>query len=107
MCGDVSRRRMNFRQRNCGFRLARQRELGLNQPCVRCSRNFPWRAANARYSPPVLALEEGRPDEAEILSRIALILYGAGPDGDPALVDGQVIAVDIQNHPVWVTIEQQ
>src|ERR1700757_360609 len=32
---------------------------------------------NVRYSPPVLPLN-GRPDEAEILSRIALILYGIG-----------------------------
>ena len=46
---------------------------------------------NARYSPPALALQ-GRPDEAEILSRIALVLYGVGVDGDPALVDEQVIA---------------
>ena len=50
---------------------------------------------NARYSPPVLPLADGRPDEAEILSRIALILYGAGPDGDPALVDAQVIATTL------------
>ena len=35
---------------------------------------------NARYSPPVLPLADGRPDEPEILSRLALILYGAGPD---------------------------
>ncbi len=32
---------------------------------------------NVRYSPPVLPLD-GRPSEAEILSRIALILYGVG-----------------------------
>ncbi|HEX2285997.1 MAG TPA: molybdopterin-dependent oxidoreductase [Mycobacterium sp.] len=49
---------------------------------------------NARYSPPVLPLG-GRPDEAEILSRIALILHGAGPDGDAALVDEQVIAATL------------
>src|SRR6185312_3030365 len=30
---------------------------------------------NARYSPPALPLQ-GRPDEAEILSRIALVIYG-------------------------------
>ncbi|MDZ4270674.1 MAG: molybdopterin-dependent oxidoreductase, partial [Mycobacterium sp.] len=41
---------------------------------------------NARYSPPALPLQ-GRPDEAEILSRIALVLYGIGVDADPALVD--------------------
>ena len=33
---------------------------------------------NARYSPPALPLDDGRPDEPEILSRLALILYGLG-----------------------------
>lgn len=46
---------------------------------------------NVRYSSPALPLY-GRPDEPEILSRLALILYGIGADGDPALVDAQVIA---------------
>ncbi|MCW2557561.1 MAG: molybdopterin dinucleotide-binding region [Mycobacterium sp.] len=50
---------------------------------------------NARYSLPVLPLDAGRPDEPEILSRIALILYGLGPFADPALVDEQVIAVTL------------
>jgi anaerobic selenocysteine-containing dehydrogenase len=49
---------------------------------------------NVRYSPPPLPLD-GRPDEAEILSRIALILYGIGADGDPSLVDEQVIATTL------------
>jgi anaerobic selenocysteine-containing dehydrogenase len=49
---------------------------------------------NARYSPPVLPLAN-RPDEQEILSRLALILYGIGADGDPALVDEQVIATTL------------
>ena len=49
---------------------------------------------NVRYSPPALPLD-GRPDEAEILSRIALILYGVGVDGDPSLVDEQVIATTL------------
>jgi anaerobic selenocysteine-containing dehydrogenase len=49
---------------------------------------------NVRYSPPVLALD-GRPGEAEILSRIALIVYGLGVDGDSALVDEQVIATTL------------
>ena len=49
---------------------------------------------NVRYSPPVLALD-GRPDEAEILSRIALMLYGIGADGDPSIVDEQVIATTL------------
>jgi anaerobic selenocysteine-containing dehydrogenase len=49
---------------------------------------------NVRYSPPALPLD-ARPDEPEILSRIALILYGLGPDGDVALVDDQVIAATL------------
>ena len=49
---------------------------------------------NVRYSPPALPLD-GRPDEAEILSRIALVLYGVGVDGDPSLVDDQVIATTL------------
>jgi anaerobic selenocysteine-containing dehydrogenase len=50
---------------------------------------------NARYSPPALPLD-GRPDEPEILSRLALILYGIGYQSDPALVDDQVIATTLQ-----------
>jgi anaerobic selenocysteine-containing dehydrogenase len=49
---------------------------------------------NVRYSPPVLPLD-GRPDEPEILSRLALILYGVGAQADPALVDAQVIATTL------------
>ncbi|MCH9728102.1 MAG: molybdopterin-dependent oxidoreductase [Actinomycetia bacterium] len=48
----------------------------------------------ARYSPPVFA-PQGGPEEAEILSRIALVLYGVGIDADPALVDEQVIATTL------------
>lgn len=50
---------------------------------------------NARYSPPALPLADGRPDEPEILSRLALILYGLGPSADPALADEQVIATTL------------
>lgn len=50
---------------------------------------------NARYSPPVLPLPEGRPDECEILARLALIVLGMGPDADPTLVDEQVIATTL------------
>ncbi|WP_326544934.1 molybdopterin-dependent oxidoreductase [Mycolicibacterium sp. ND9-15] len=60
-------------------------DLALNALAVR---------NNARYSPPALPLTD-RPDEAELLSRIALILYGLGPDGDPTLVDDQVIATTL------------
>ncbi len=49
---------------------------------------------NVRYSPPVLPLDD-RPDEAEILCRIGLILFGVGVDGDPSLVDEQIIATTL------------
>jgi anaerobic selenocysteine-containing dehydrogenase len=49
---------------------------------------------NARYSSPTMPLG-GRPDEPEILSRLALILYGLGYDADPGLVDQQVIAATL------------
>jgi anaerobic selenocysteine-containing dehydrogenase len=50
---------------------------------------------NARYSPPALPAD-GRPDEPEILSRLALILYGMGHDADPGLVDDQVITTTLE-----------
>lgn len=49
---------------------------------------------NARYSPPALPLRD-RPDEPEILSRIALVIYGIGHVGDPRSVDEQVIATTL------------
>ncbi|CAJ1579129.1 molybdopterin-dependent oxidoreductase [[Mycobacterium] wendilense] len=49
---------------------------------------------NARYSPPVLPLD-GRPDETEILTRIALAVLGVGVHADPALADEQVIAATL------------
>lgn len=50
---------------------------------------------NARYSPPVLPPANDSPDEAEILSRLALLAMGAGIDADPQLVDTQVIAMTL------------
>ena len=50
---------------------------------------------NARYSPPALPLDDGRPDEAEILSRLALIVTGVGWQADPGLVDDQVIGFSL------------
>lgn len=47
---------------------------------------------NARYSPPVFPLQQGRPDEAEILSRLSLVAVGLGVAADPTLVDDQVIS---------------
>ncbi|MFD3454109.1 molybdopterin oxidoreductase family protein [Streptomyces sp. NPDC058691] len=46
---------------------------------------------NARYSPPTVPLEEGRPDEPEILARLTLLIGGLGAEADPALVDEQAI----------------
>jgi anaerobic selenocysteine-containing dehydrogenase len=50
----------------------------------------------ANYSPPVLPLEEGEPDEWEILARLALIAQGLGSDADPALVDDLVVNALVQ-----------
>jgi anaerobic selenocysteine-containing dehydrogenase len=46
---------------------------------------------NARYSPPVFALPEGRPDEVDIICRLVSGLLGLGTDADPRLVDDQII----------------
>src|SRR5690606_34843517 len=45
----------------------------------------------ANYSPPVLPLDEGQPDEWQILARLALIAQGMGPGADPAVVDDLVV----------------
>ncbi|GAB3218887.1 molybdopterin oxidoreductase family protein [Mycolicibacterium hippocampi] len=78
----------------------RHADVILPPPPPSCSPHFDFALNNlavrnnARYSPPALPLQ-GRPDEAEILARIALVLYGIGVDGDPALVDEQVIAATL------------
>lgn len=41
----------------------------------------------ANYSPAVLPLDEGQPDEWEILAKLGLIAQGFGPDVDPAVAD--------------------
>ena len=46
----------------------------------------------ANWSPPVLPLEPGQPDEWEILAKLALIAQGAGIDADPAVVDDLMLA---------------
>ena len=45
----------------------------------------------ANYSPPVLPLADGQPDEWEILARLALILQGLGASASPDLVDDLVL----------------
>jgi anaerobic selenocysteine-containing dehydrogenase len=47
---------------------------------------------NARYSPPVFNLPDGRPDEVQIICRLALGILGVGTDTDPKLVDDQIIS---------------
>ena len=64
---DAARRRRSSRHHR--RRRAAHFDFALNNLAVR---------NNARYSPPVLPLADGRPDEPEILSRLALILYGVG-----------------------------
>ncbi|MCW1958499.1 MAG: molybdopterin oxidoreductase family protein [Mycobacterium sp.] len=48
---------------------------------------------NARYSPPVFGLPEGRPDEVQIISQLTLGILGLGTDADPKIVDDQIISV--------------
>jgi anaerobic selenocysteine-containing dehydrogenase len=60
----------------------------------------------AHYSPPVLPLDEGQPDEWQVLAKLALILQGMGSEADPAIVDDIVIrtlvdaAVGDENGPI-------
>ncbi|WP_426572425.1 molybdopterin-dependent oxidoreductase [Aquihabitans sp. McL0605] len=46
----------------------------------------------ANYSPPVLPLDDGQPDEWEILAKLALIAQGLGAEADPSVVDDLVIS---------------
>ena len=45
----------------------------------------------ANYSPAVLPLDDGQPDEWEILAKLGLIAQGFGPDVDPAQADDLAI----------------
>ena len=45
----------------------------------------------ANWSEPLFALDDGQPDEWEILARLALIAQGVGADSDPAIVDDLTI----------------
>ncbi|MCB1000329.1 MAG: molybdopterin oxidoreductase family protein [Acidimicrobiales bacterium] len=51
----------------------------------------------ANYSPPVLALDEGQPDEWEVLARLAAIAQGLAPDTDPAAVDDLAIGAMVSS----------
>jgi anaerobic selenocysteine-containing dehydrogenase len=46
----------------------------------------------ANYSEPVLPLDDGAPDEWEILAKLALIAQGLGAGADPSVVDDLAIA---------------
>jgi anaerobic selenocysteine-containing dehydrogenase len=45
----------------------------------------------ANYSPPVLPLDEGQPDEWEIIAKLTAIAQGFGVDVDPAVADDLAI----------------
>lgn len=51
---------------------------------------------NARFSPPVRALEPGRPSEAEIMARLVLIASGKSASGDPHSVDEALIDLTLR-----------
>ena len=51
----------------------------------------------ANYSPPVLPLDDGAPDEWEILCRLAMILQGAGADADPSVADDLTITAMVES----------
>ena len=52
----------------------------------------------ANYSPPVLPLDDGQPDEWEILCTLALILQGMAPaDAAPAVVDDAAIRAMVES----------
>jgi anaerobic selenocysteine-containing dehydrogenase len=51
----------------------------------------------ANYSEPVLPLDPDQLDEWEVLCRLSLVLQGAGPDADPALVDDLMAAGLLQS----------
>ncbi len=46
----------------------------------------------ANYSPAVLPLGAGQPDEWEIMAKLALIAQGMGADADPSVVDDQAVS---------------
>jgi anaerobic selenocysteine-containing dehydrogenase len=51
----------------------------------------------ANYSPPVLPLDDGEPDEWEIVSKLTMIAQGLGTDSDPAIVDEMSIAALVRS----------
>ena len=51
----------------------------------------------ANYSTPVLPLDDGQPDEWEILAKLGMIAQGLGPDADPHLADDLAIEGLVRN----------
>jgi hypothetical protein len=56
----------------------------------------------ANWSAPVLPLDDGQPDEWEVLAKLALIAAGLGPDADPAAFDDVVVATVSKDAPADV-----
>jgi anaerobic selenocysteine-containing dehydrogenase len=46
----------------------------------------------ANYSPAPLPLDDGQPDEWQVMAKLAMILQGQGTDADPAIVDESSIS---------------
>ena len=53
----------------------------------------------ANWSEPVLPLEDGQPDEWEILAKLALIASGMGPDADVQVADDLTFSTLAKNAP--------
>jgi anaerobic selenocysteine-containing dehydrogenase len=51
----------------------------------------------ANYSPAVIPLADGQPDEWEVLARLALVLQGMGADADPSVVDDLAIRTLVEH----------
>jgi anaerobic selenocysteine-containing dehydrogenase len=51
----------------------------------------------ANYSPPVLPLDDGQPDEWEIIAKLTAIAQGLGPDVDPSMADDAAIEAIVRS----------
>ena len=51
----------------------------------------------ANYSPPVLPLDDGQPDEWEIIAKLTAIAQGLGTDADPTVADDLAIAALVRS----------
>jgi anaerobic selenocysteine-containing dehydrogenase len=51
----------------------------------------------ANYSPPVLPLDDGQPDEWEIIAKLTAIAQGLGTDADPSVADDAAIEAMVRS----------